>query len=183
MDTTDIQIPVSKKKLLLIIIGSILFVLASVWLVFFLDGERITRFNPILIKAVGIIGILFFGMACVPAIQKIIKDKIGLIINNEGIIDNSNAIDIGLIKWEDITHVQTAKVSSTKFIMIFVSNPEEYIERSSSKIKRKMMQTNYKNWGSPLSISSTSLQCSFTELENIIQEGLEKHKTNHSTNS
>jgi hypothetical protein len=56
---------------------------------------------------------------------------------------------------------------STKFLLIFISNPDKYLDRVSG-FKRKLMKGNMKIYGTPLSITSITLKCSFNELEKLI---------------
>ena len=117
-----IEIPLSKTKLLLVISGSILFVVLGLYLYTTMADQQ-TRYNPTFAKGVGIAAILFFGATGIYGVKKIFDNKVGLIIDDNGIIDNTNASSIGLIKWADITAIKTAQVASTKFLLIYTNNP------------------------------------------------------------
>lgn len=175
-----IEIPLSKKKIYLIIAGSFLFVVAGIWL-FFNPNEfqnisiKLLR-NPILIKSIGIIGSIFFGITGVYGIRKLSDKKPGLIIDKNGITDNSNASSIGLIEWSDISEIKTSQVMSTKFIMIDVINPEKYIEKAKNGMKAKLMRANMKMYGTPLSITSNTLNYNFEELEKLIETEFRRNK-------
>jgi len=98
-----IEIPLSKTKLLFGIGGSILFIFAGIWLFTHSNdfqnlSLRILR-NTTVIKTVGIAGILFFGATGIYGIKKMLGNNVGLTIDDNGIIDNTNASSIGLIKW------------------------------------------------------------------------------------
>ena len=175
-----IEIPLSKNKLFLGIGGSVLFVILGLWL--FLNEDsfqehsfRLLR-NPMVAKVVGVLGILFFGMTCVFGIKKLFDKKVGLIIDSSGITDNSNASSVGLIEWNDITDIKTKQVMSTKFLMINVSNPEKYIEKAKNGLRAKLMRSNMKMYGTPLSITSNTLKYNFEKLEQLIQTEFEKNK-------
>ena len=70
-------------------------------------------------------------------------NAIGLIIDEMGITDNSNASSIGLIKWVDIKEIRTEQEASTKFLLIYTNNPEEYLDKAKG-FKRKLMRGNNK---------------------------------------
>ena len=65
---------------------------------------------------------------------------------------------------------------STKFLLINVTNPEKYIEKANSGIKSKLMHSNHKMYGTPLSIASNTLKYDFEALNELLQEALSKHK-------
>lgn len=175
-----IEIPLSKNKLFLGIGGSILFVILGVWL--FNNSTEFQDFiipfmrNPTVIKSIGIIGMLFFGATGIYGIKKIFDKKVGLIIDENGITDNSNASSIGLIEWNDITEIKTEQVMSTKFLLIKVENPEKYIGKAKNRIKANLMRVNMNMYETPLSITSNTLKFDFGELEKLIQTEFEKNK-------
>ncbi len=66
---------------------------------------------------------------------------------------------------------------STKFLLIHVRNPEEYIDKARGGVKAKLMHSNMQMYGTPLSITSNTLKCSFDELERLIGVGFEQSRT------
>ena len=174
-----IEIPLSRKKLILGIIGSFLFVISGVWLFthsndFHNIPFRIFR-NPTVIKSAGIAGVLFFGSTGIYGIKKMFDKAIGLTIDENGITDNSNASSVGLIEWKDIVEIRTEQVMSTKFLLIFITNPDFYIDKVKG-IKKKLLLGNYKMYGTPISITSNTLKFSFDDLEKLIIDKLKEHK-------
>ncbi|MBJ2176473.1 hypothetical protein JBL43_19640 [Aureibaculum sp. A20] len=175
-----IEIPLSKTKIYLIITGSLLFVAAGIWLLFntnlYVDFPLKLFRNPMIIKGAGILSILFFGTIGILQIKKLSDKEPGLIIDSSGITDNSNATSVGLIEWNDISDITTKQVMSTKFLLITVTNPEKYIEKAKSGIKAKLMRTNMKMYGTPLSITSNTLKYDFDELEKLILTEFKRNK-------
>ncbi len=169
--TEQIEIPISKNKLTLLLIVSLLFVAAGLW--FVIKPPTISNpviGNPILILTVGVASILFFGL-CAVFIAKKLPDKTpGLIINNQGVTDNSSAVAVGLIPWDDIKEITITNVANQKFLMLIVKNPDDYINRQTGFIKKKAMQMNYNSYGSPISISANGLKCNFDELFKTLQD-------------
>lgn len=174
------EIPLSKKKIYLGILGSLLFVIAGIWLFFntnlYLNFPLKLFRNPIIIKGVGILCILFFGTIGILNIKKIFDKRAGLIIDSSGITDNSNASSVGFIEWNDISDIITKQVMLTKFLLIKVTNPEKYIARAKSGMKAKLMRSNMKMYGTPISITSNSLKFDFVELEKLLQIEFERNK-------
>lgn len=163
-----IEIPLSKSKILLLLIGSIGFVIAGI---LFVKNPATFIFpmirNPEIIRFIGIAAILFFGGVGIYGVTKLFDKTIGLIIDANGITDNTNAASAGLIDWRDITSIETAQVMSTKFLLIFTTNPDKYLNRVTG-FKRKLMQGNINMYGTPLAITSTTINYNFDELENLV---------------
>lgn len=171
-----VEIPLSKGKLLLILFGGLLFVVFGV--IFIVNPERFVSArmsNPELLRLLGIASFLFFGLLSTYALRKLFGNPVGLIIDEEGITDNTSASAVGLIKWTDITEIRTMQVKSTRFILIYIANPHEYLERAKG-FKKMLMKGNHNMYGTPLSIASNTLQYKFNDLEKLITEQLSKKK-------
>ncbi|SHJ25073.1 hypothetical protein SAMN04488096_1202 [Mesonia phycicola] len=174
-----IEIPLSKKKIILLLLAAIAFVAGGIWIAtnperFIPNIFRVT--NPEIIRICGITGILFFGAAGIYGIKKLFDKKVGLIIDSNGITDNSNASSIGLIEWNDISDIRTKQVMSTKFLLIDIVNPEKYIGKAKSGIQARLMKANMNMYETPISITSNTLKYAFGELEELIQIEYKRNK-------
>lgn len=170
-------IKLSNKKFLLSITGSSIFIVLGI--LFIIVPELFITFlvkNTLFINFFGVLSVFFFGFILVTLIKKRLFDKnIGIEVNEEGIIDNSSFVSIGLIKWEDIVSIEKSNVMSTHFLLINVKNPENYIKKAKG-IKSKLLRGNYKSYGTPISISSNFINCNFAQLEDILLSSFEKYK-------
>ncbi len=168
------RIPLSKPKILLATLGSMLFVVAGIWMLiageFWMDLETLFR------KLLGLVSIVFFGLMGVYSLMKLFDSKPGLVIGPSGITDNSRALHELIIRWEDIQEVETYKVNRNRFVLIFVRNPYYYIDQAMG-IRKYGMRMNQKFYGTPLSISSTLLKYRFDDLETSIKKGLRQYGT------
>lgn len=178
--TEKIEIPLSKNKLLLGIGLSVVFIIIGIWLFIYANNFqdhsiRLAR-NPMLVKLVGLIGVFFFGATGIFGFKKLSDKRVGVTIDKDGITDHTNGGSIGLIKWKDISKIRTQQVMSTKFLLIDVKNPEAYIEKAESAMKAKVMRTNMQVYKTPLSMTSSTLKCSFDELEGLVRTSMKKHK-------
>ena len=172
------EIPLSKKKMLLSLAGSLLFVLLGIW--FILQPEQLSHGplrNPVLVIIVGAVSILFFGAIAIVILKKMKGNPIGLTLSSEGIIDNSSGISSGIILWDDVVDITTTTVVNQKFVLILTKNPESYINRQTQILKKKTMQMNYKSYGSPICISANALQINFEDLHQIVLDYFSKYKT------
>ncbi len=103
-------------------------------------------------KIIGAAGIIFFGAASIYIIKCFIKPKAVLVIDRNGITDNSSAVSIGFIPWHDIKSVYIKDVLNESFICIDVENIEEKLKGLSS-FKKTMIKRNLKTGAPPVSIT------------------------------
>lgn len=171
-----IEIPTSRTKLILILIGSILFTVGGIYLTKNPEEFISLRYrNPDVIRIVGIVAVCFFGLVGVYIVPKLFDKKPGLILDHNGLTDNSSAMSVGLILWKDIISIRTIKVQSTKFLIIKVKNPKKYLS-GSNKFKSFLLKANMKMYGTPVSISSNGLKYNFNKLEELVKMEFEKYK-------
>ncbi|WP_298520246.1 STM3941 family protein [uncultured Kordia sp.] len=168
-----IEIPQSKKKIILLILGSLVFVVLGACLYFEIIPNN-DRMNASFIKIVGIVSMVFFGLTLAIGIKRIVHTKLGLIINEKGIMDNSTATSVGFIPWRDITGVQPIKVASTNFLIIHVKNPQNYIDKGKNMLVKQSLKYNLNNHGSPIAIGSTTLSMKFNTIGKLVNEAFEK---------
>lgn len=164
-----IEIPASKKKLMQSLLGAIVLVAASFFML--LSDHESTNFVlrlPYVKNGIAIAGILFFGLSVFILVKKLTNKNVALIISDKGIIDNASIATVGLIPWNDIVEIATTKVMKQELLTLKVRNPEEYIARQRNFLLRKTMQMNLKNYGSPIQISANNLKSSISEIRTII---------------
>ena len=164
-----IEISISKRKIILNILGSIGFIVAGIWMV--ISEEKSESF-----QILGIIGVIFFGATFIVGIKKLFQKNSGLIIDSKGITDYTNSNSIGFIDWKDIIDVRTIEVMSIKFVLIDLKNSEKYIKKAENSLQSKLMRKNLKDYGSPITLTSTTLNCSFKKLEKLILNEFERNK-------
>ncbi|WP_121809259.1 STM3941 family protein [Mucilaginibacter kameinonensis] len=173
-----IEIPLSKSKIIKGLLGSTAFVAIGLWLLIRQPHIGNPVFDNALVKyGASIASIIFFGFAAFFFLKKLGDKKPGMIINNDGLYDNSSAATIGLIPWDDIIGVSVSSVMNQQFLIICLKNPEQYIAAQTNLIKKKSFGFNYKNYGSPIAISANTLQCNLYELKAQIENKIAKQKS------
>jgi hypothetical protein len=135
----DVVIPLSKTKLVLAILGSAAFVAAGVWMWWFADVQ--SRFDSIVLKAVGAASIGFFGLCGLYACVKIFDRRPGLIIDDDGFIDRSSAAALGRIWWDDVLGIRIASIHRQRMAVVDVADPQRLIE-GAGPIARKLHAAN-----------------------------------------
>lgn len=161
------------------LIGSIGFVAIGLW--FVISPPTVSNSywgNPTKLALVGYASIIFFGLCAVFILRKLPDNKAGLIVDDVGLFDNSSGLSAGQILWTDIQEITVIEIHKQKLIMLYVTNPQEYIDKQKSVFKRKGMQLNYKMYGTPLSISSNGLKISFDKLLTTITDRFRETRTN-----
>jgi len=152
-------IHLSKNKIILLVLGSMIFVLGGFWLL----HSSITQNDPIYVKAMLLSFIGLFGTFGVYAIIKLFDSKPGLVLNSYGIIDNSSFIAAGQILWDEIQGFREIKVSGQEMLVVLVCNPDKYLN-SGNALRRALNKGNFKMVGSPISISANTLKIKYDKL-------------------
>lgn len=60
---------------------------------------------------------------------KLPDNKSGLIIDQTGLTDNSSVASAGQIYWTDISNISGKEIHKQKFILLHVTNPQNYIDK------------------------------------------------------
>lgn len=131
------------------------FVVDGIWMWF--DADHQDDFNPYCVKAVGIAGIICFGLCGIVGTVKLFDTKPGLIIDTDGIIDNSSGVSAGRIPWSDVTGITVTNILGQRLLTIAVIDPQKYV-------------------GRPINITSNALKIRFDELHRLLIERFEQHK-------
>lgn len=172
----QIEIPISKTKLVKLLFFSICFFAAGLWMIITNPQTKNIVFNNPIIKVIASYGSLIMGLLGIYFFTKKLFDKKpGLILSEEGIIDNTSVFKFGLIPWSDISGiyektVQVSIASKQYFVTIELINPNDYISKETNTIKRKLLIANSNNYGSPIHISTNSLKTNHKDLLSLINE-------------
>ena len=173
-------IGISKVKTLLILLGALAFVALGVWFLT-LDTQAIEaqrKFNsPVLVYGIGGVAIAFFGACGIFAIKKLFDTSPGLVLNRQGLTDNSSAISVGFVPWSEVSRIEEHQIQKQKFISIFVDNPDKYMN-AGNVLQRKARQANLKMCGTPISISSNALKIKYDDLYSVIAGYLSRYREN-----
>ncbi len=176
-DRTKLEI--SKSKLVLLLLGSALFILAGVYLILesksFASSRGESQLVPIV---VGIVCIAFFGVCLINILRLMFSRNGGLVMDQDGITDNSHSTSVGFIDWNDITRIESVDLISTKVLLLFTDKPEKYINRAKTNRFRRVLKANHRKFGTPISIVSGTLEVRIDDLESMIRKKLnEKGRT------
>jgi hypothetical protein len=171
----SIEIAHSKSKLTKILLFSLLFVAAGLWMIITNPQSGNAFFNNPVIKGLASYGGLVMGLLGIYfATRKLLDKSPGLVIDQMGIYDNSSAFKFGLIPWADITGIYAQEVqagmSKQYFVTITLADPDRYIQKETNPLKRKMLALNAGSYGSPVHISTNGLQIDHARLMDLLQQ-------------
>ncbi len=159
-DQYPIEIALSKSKLFGLLLLSGGFVAIGLWLIVAQE-----------MWFLGVLSLAFFGAAGIFLWLKLFDPKPGLILNEQGLIDNASGLSSGqMVYWTEIEDIWMTQVSSQQFITLGLKEPLAYIEKEPSSWKRKLMKMNHRLYGSPLHISANSLKIDFHRLYPLLVE-------------
>jgi hypothetical protein len=165
-----IIVPLSKSKIMLLLVASVLFVIAGYWM-FGLDAAEVEshrRFNsPLLVHGIGLASIVFGGLGVIAIARKLVDSSPGLVLDERGLTDNSSAFSAGLIPWPDITGFEIRQIQKQRILYVLLKDPDKYISRF-GPVKQALLKANQRIAASPVAITSSSLSIGFDELVALI---------------
>ncbi|UYW01803.1 hypothetical protein K5I29_02440 [Flavobacterium agricola] len=174
-----IEIYSSKEKSILLLIGSLVFVVLGIFMI--INAENPTSYivrNQLVIIIIGTASVLFFGLGIYVSIKQLLKNELILIIDRNGINVNPKKSKTDFIEWKYINGFTETKIQSQKIIIIEVDNSKYWIEKEKNNIRNKVMNFNFKYYGSPFNLSANSMKISHHELMKTLNENLNKYKYN-----
>lgn len=129
-----VEIYSSKKKSLLLLFASLLFVIGGLYM--FLNPSSHSASSPLFIKTIGIVTVLFFGLGIYVSIRQLLSNQLLIIINNEGINVNPQKSQKEFIEWKNINGFSELKIQSQKFVIININNSDYWIEKEENRIRK-----------------------------------------------
>ena len=131
-------------------------------------------YNPPLVRAIGIAGAVLLAMLGFLFTKQLLSKSPGLVLNAEGFIDNTSGAAAGLVAWEDIVGLREVKVGFSRFIAVMLRDPAKYIGRPTKGATRHLFENYQKQYGSPVLLSTTMLECTPDELKAMLVARLTK---------
>ena len=177
LSLTHLVIPKARSKQFLHIFGCLVFVVISIVMIAAsLAVDEIEPFTQGILFIFGGLGIITFGLFGIVNVIRLFTIKIALQVDANGIIDNSSAIALGFIPWEDVVSISVREFMSEKLIVVEVSDEEKYL-RKLSLFKRKL--TDNRSWGlGIIQINLNQTQYNPTEISNTMNHLMAMYKRN-----
>ena len=149
------------------VVGALLFVALGLGLITIADDQK--QYPSVYVKAVSVVTIGFFGLCAVFGLIKLFDSTAGLVLDREGIMDNSSGTAAGRVEWREIREIRAMTVSGQKLLAFFVDDPAKFLGRGDI-VSRLFVRMSYKMYGTPVFISAHALKVNFEELERLIRD-------------
>lgn len=168
------QIKIDTRKQIAGIILSILFIIGGTTLLIdpLIIGQH--PFKDEYMFAFSTTIVIIFIALLIFLIYKIVKKTIGLIINDEGIHEQISALNVGLVRWEEISGFGIKKQIGIPFIVIYLKDREGFIDRFSG-LKKATIKKNAESFGTPVAVSTVMLKMKLDDLKQLFTEVGAKH--------
>ena len=161
-ETSKIEIPRSRKKLAAGFIVCVIGVLIGCWCI--ASPQSFAEDYFLLIRTLGALLILVFGFLAKYVIKWLFDKKNGLVIDADGLTNNTVAGMSGRIAWRDVADVTEWKYLNQKLVVVVLKDPHCYIDNHTETRNRKALLMNLKTCGSPVVISAAVLKISHNKL-------------------
>jgi hypothetical protein len=159
----DIVIYPSKGKMATLALGSLaMAAMCGAEVVFHKEMEV-----PDWAAGVGVLGALIMFACFFWALVRLFNPSPSVLVNRDGVTDNSSATSVGLIRWDEIRQVTVFRMNHVKNLGIIVADPEAVFRRQSST-KGSLLRASFKLTQVPISIPQSTLPVSADDLANQI---------------
>lgn len=110
------EIPLNKTNMFFSFSGCLLFVIMGFYLLI-KPPDAGTTWHPYAIKGFGGIVLLFFGIFAWAGARKLFDTTPALIIDENGITDNTTTAALGFVAWKDIAGIRKYGKAPAEFIV------------------------------------------------------------------
>ena len=156
-----IVIRTPRRKLFVLFLLSLIMVAASAWLAVRSPGWLLVP------GVVGAIGILFFGLCGGWLLSRLFSPRVALILDRDGLLDNSSAFPAQKMPWDQITRLGIAEIEKQRFVGIDVRD-RSAVPPSKSVFRRWLDDVNTGIAGYPVYIAASAIDRSVEELYDLI---------------
>lgn len=126
----------ARGRLVLLALGGLAFV--AVGLLMIRDGG----FGA----ALGAVSVLFFGFCLVAIVVRLFRTRPALVIDCDGIEENSSAVSVGRIPWSEVTEVRPHSFQGQRFLGIGLVDPDVVLGHQPA-LKRKALDSSMRMTG------------------------------------
>ena len=182
MDTDgECKIPFSRVSIFLVLFFTASIVATGGAMFAFADNSTYPRSPPILLKVVGLIGVVYFAPLFVRWGIRLWAGKPGLILNAQGILDNASNAAVGFIPWTDVVAASISEdrqdglwPSAYRYFDLHVKNSGKYRRRGN--LRHRLFRLLYGDTGQTrFRIPANRLDIGLEELEAVVRRYWERY--------
>ena len=169
--TNSIHIGINRKRLKLVGVG---YGIAAIFIFcgFYFISTKLEGNWATAMKVIGGIMSVFFGVTGLSAVRPLNDKNAGILIDEQGILDQSTSISSGQINWKSIADIESNQ--KEKMILIKVKKPDDFIKNAKNRAIKQLLQRNLAIYKTPVVIESNYLNCSFDELQTTLESQFKK---------
>lgn len=169
---TEVAIPVSRLKIVLILAFALPFVAAlSYFAMLALSDESESLFAQVFWGFGAFLGWAALGSNFL----NLFGSRPGLFVNRQGFMFRPTALGFGWVDWSDVSDLRESGAGRTRVLWIILHNPQEYIARG-NPVQRCLKVVNWRLYGSAVALTSTSLDIDHARMVEIVQRFLSEAK-------
>jgi hypothetical protein len=116
-----------------------------------------------------VVGLLFFAGVALYLMYRLLINRPVLLVDAQGIIDQSNLIGIGRLHWNEISAIRPTVYIGQEMLSIVPLDLDAVISRQRSPIRRYALRFNQRR-GLGIAIAASVLSVSLPELQREIEE-------------
>jgi Double zinc ribbon len=156
----DIIVYPSKAKMGLLAVGSLALVVLCICEAVFRVEMEVPVWAAVVVAGIGapLLAACFFW-----SLYRLLNPRPSVIVNREGITDNSTATSIGLIRWDEISQITLFTMGTTRHLGIDLHDREALLGRL-PPAKASLLRAGFRITNVPISIPQTTLTVSADEL-------------------
>jgi hypothetical protein len=181
--TATLAFPLRKARFALVLaVALVLFLVSSLTAVAGLAGPGSLLAWELGIA--GLVGTVIFGAATFFIALKLFSGRPGLVIDQEGIVDNTSYSSVGRVPWSEIAWVQIQSLrlptynrsllfrpQQPRIMVIGVRDPEQF-RRQGNRLQRFLRRGTVGMFGGPVAISESLLRADLDDLARRIRAGV-----------
>lgn len=162
-----LEVALSKKKMGLSILYDLVLFGAGIYL--FIISNQFTSLLIWVLRISALIGVVFFGFSLLFFLIKLMDRKPGLILDQEGLVDNADVLNAGRINWDNMVSVEPKQSMGQQILLLKLHEPEQVLQ-AQPWIKKIFMQWNQWIHGTPVTLSSAALEMDQEKLLELINQ-------------
>jgi hypothetical protein len=149
-----------KGKVILLGFLSFLFVVAGIGVLYFAAANNEDAWP---LWVIGVLAIVFFGLCIVYYFYTLFNRKPALIVDHEGIQDNSSYLAAGMVRWDEIEEIKWVSFQKQIFLGL-ITYDRSLITNRSTGLKKILNKINKSMLDSQVNITIQILDCSPEQL-------------------
>ncbi len=155
-----------KGKIVRLMLMGLVMSAASVAICFMPEGA--TPFPSVLLRILGVVGVVFFGLGFLVYVAQFFSRRPALIVDRQGIVDNTTYPGVGRVYWAEIRGLRVGHVRKVPFLIVDVHDPQKFLPLG-NMFQRFLRASSARMIGSPISLAATSLDAHFEGLVGTIE--------------